>query len=381
MKIKTVGTLIFFAVSCVSVLSGQDAGRAKRDWLAYIGTYTRPPSQGIYAWRFEAASGKLTPLGLAAETSNPSFLAVHPNQRFLYAANEDRTGAISAFAIDPANGRLKLLNQVPSRGSGPCHVAVDPGGKWLFAANYGSGSVAAFPVREDGALGEATGFVQHAGSSVNAQRQSGPHAHSANLSPDGRWLLVADLGLDQILSYRVDTVKGTLSPGDPPFTKIAPGSGPRHMAFGRDGRFAYAISEMLSTVTVFRYNSARGSLQELQTAQVTPEGYTGPKSSAEIAVDPGGKFLYGSNRGDSTIAVFRIDADKGTLTLVERVSTQGKTPRTFAIDPTGAFLFAANQDSGNVVVFRIDPATGRLTPAGNVLEVASPVCIVFAAAH
>jgi 6-phosphogluconolactonase len=381
MKIKTIGTLIFFAVSCVSVLSGQDAGRAKREWRAYIGTYTRPPSQGIYAWRFEAASGKLTPLGLAAETSNPTFLAVDPKQRFLYAANEDKAGAISAFAIDPANGRLKLLNQVPSRGSGPCHVAVDPGGKWVFAANYGSGSVAVFPVHEDGTLGEATGFVQHAGSSGNTPRQSGPHAHSANVSPDGRWLLVADLGLDQILSYRVDAVKGTLSPGDPPFTKIAPGSGPRHMAFGRDGRFAYAISEMLSTVTVFRYNSARGSLQELQTAQMTPEGYTGPKSSAEIAVDPGGKFLYGSNRGDSTIAVFRIDADKGTLTLVERVSTQGKAPRNFAIDPSGAFLFAANQDSGNVVVFKIDPATGRLTPAGNVLEVANPVCIVFAAAR
>ena len=381
MKIKTVGALILLAASCVSVLSGQDAGRAKREWLTYIGTYTRPPSQGIYAWRFEVASGKLTPLGLAAETSNPSFLAVHPNQRFLYAANEDRTGAISAFAIDPANGRLKLLNQVPSRGSGPCHVAVDPGGKWLFAANYSSGSVAVFPVREDGALGEATGFVQHAGSSVNAQRQSGPHAHSANVSPDGRWLLVADLGLDQILSYRVDAVKGALSPGEPPFTKIAPGSGPRHMAFGRDGRFAYAINEILSTVTVFRYHSARGSLEELQTAQVTPEGYTGTKSSAEIAVDPGGKFLYASNRGDSTIAVFRIDADKGTLTPVERVSTQGKTPRSFAIDPTGAFLFAANQDSGNVVLFKIDAVTGRLTPAGNVLELASPVCVVFAAAR
>jgi 6-phosphogluconolactonase len=239
--------------------------------------------------------------------------------------------------------------------------------------------VAVFPVHEDGTLGEATGFVQHAGSSVNAQRQSGPHAHSANLSPDGRWLLVADLGLDQILTYRLDAVKGALTPGDPPFTKVAPGSGPRHMAFGKDGRFAYAISEILSTVTVFRYNSARGTLQELQTAQVTPEGYTGQKSSAEIAVDPAGKFLYASNRGDATIAVFRIDADKGTLTLVERVSTQGKTPRNFAIDPSGAFLFAANQDSGTVVVFKIDPATGRLTPAGNILEVPSPVCIVFAA--
>jgi 6-phosphogluconolactonase len=381
MKTKTVGVLILFAASCVSVLSGQEAARAKVEWLAYIGTYTRPPSKGVYAWRFEAASGKLTPLGLAAETSNPSFLAVDPNQRFLYAANEDKAGTISAFAIDPANGRLKPLNSVPSRGSGPCHVAVDASGKWVFAANYNSGSVAMFPVHADGALGEATGFVQHAGSSVNAQRQSGPHAHSANLSPDGRWLLVPDLGLDQILSYRVDAVKGTLYAGDPPFTKVAPGSGPRHMAFGKDGRFAYAINEMLATVTVFRYNSAHGSLEDLQTAQVTPDGYTGLKSSAEIAVDPNGKFLYASNRGDSTIAVFRIDGEKGTLTAVERVSTGGKTPRNFAIDPSGAFLFAANQDSGNVVVFRIDRATGRLTPAGSVLEVASPVCVVFAAAR
>jgi 6-phosphogluconolactonase len=372
MKIKTVGVLILLAASCVPA-TGQ--------WFAYVGTYTRQTSKGIYAWRFEAAGGKLTPLGLAAETSNPTFLAVAPSQRFLYAANEDKVGTISAFAIDPANGRLRPLNSVPSRGSGPCHVAVDPSGKWVFAANYNSGSVAMFPVRADGTLGEATGFVQHAGSSVNAQRQSGPHAHSANVSPDGRWLLVADLGLDQILSYRVDAVKGTLSAGDPPFTKIAPGSGPRHMAFGKDGRFAYAISEMLATVTVFRYNSARGSLEELQTAQVTPEGYTGAKSAAEIAVDQSGRFLYASNRGDSTIAVFRIDGEKGTLTAVERVSTEGKTPRNFAIDPSGAFLFAANQDSGNVVVFRIDRATGRLTPAGNVLEAASPVCVVFAAAR
>jgi 6-phosphogluconolactonase len=381
MKIKNVGALILFAASCVPVLSGQDAAKAKGEWLAYVGTYTRPPSKGIYVWRFQAGSGKLAPLGLAAETSNPSFLAVAPNQRFLYAANEDKAGTISAFAIDPANGRLKLLNRVLSRGSGPCHVAVDPSGKWVFAANYNSGSVAVFPVREDGTLGEATGFVQHAGSSVNAQRQSGPHAHSANVSPDGRWLLVADLGLDQILSYRVDAVKGTLSAGDPPFTKLAPGSGPRHMAFGRDGRFAYAISEMLATVTVFRYNSARGSLEELQTAPVTPDGYTGPKSAAEIAVDPSGKFLYGSNRGDSTIAVFRIDGEKGTLTAVEHVSTQGKAPRNFAIDPSGAYLFAANQDSGNVVGFKIDRATGRLTAAGSVLEVAYPVCVVFAAAR
>jgi len=204
------------AASCAPLLSGQ---------IVYIGTYTRTSSKGIYAWRLQPASGKLTPLGLAAETSNPTFLAVAPNQRFLYAANEDKVGTIGAFAIDAANGQLKLLNSVPSRGSGPCHVAVAPNGKWVFAANYNSGSVAVFPVHEDGTLGEATGFVQHAGSSVNAQRQSGPHAHSANLSPDGRWLFVADLGLDRILTYRLDAVKGALSPATPRSRRSLPGRG------------------------------------------------------------------------------------------------------------------------------------------------------------
>jgi len=360
------------------------AAGAAGDWIAYIGTYTRQKSKGIYAYRFAPASGKLTAIGLVGETVNPSFLAVHPNQRFLYAANEvgtyqgQPTGSISAFAIDQATAQLKPLNQVSSKGSGPCHVALDHTGKWLFAANYNSGSVAAYPVHDDGTLGEASAFVQHSGSSAN-QRQSGPHAHEITISADNRFVLVNDLGLDQILVYRLDPVKGTLAPNDPPFVKLAPGSGPRHMAFGKGGRFAYAINEILLTVTAFRYDAGRGSLTELQTVPASPETFAGPKSGAEIAVHPNGKFLYSSNRGPDNIAIFRIDAKKGTLTAVERVPTQGKTPRNFAIDPTGGYLFAANQDSDNVVVFRIDKGTGHLTPAGNVLDVGAPVCVVFAA--
>lgn len=364
---KLIG-LLLLGQSCLPV----------RAQIVYIGAYTRPPSRGISAYRLDASSGRLTSLGLAAETSNPSFLAVHPNQKFLYAANENNSGTISAFAIDAASGQLKFLNQVPSRGSGPCHVAVDKTGHWLYAANYNSGSVAAFPIRDDGKLGEASGFAQHAGSSVNAQRQSGPHAHSANLSPDGRFLFVADLGLDQILAYNLDPQKGKLTPHDPPFAKVAPGSGPRHMAFSTDSHFAYVINEMLATVTAFRYDAARGALAELQTIAITAPGYSGAKSAAEIAVHPNGRFLYASNRGDSTIALFHIDSAKGTLTAIDRTPTGGKTPRNFAIDPTGAWLFAANQESGNVVVFRIDPETGRLTAMGKPIDVASPVCVVFA---
>jgi 6-phosphogluconolactonase len=350
------------------------------EWIAYVGTYTGEDggdSEGIYAFRFDDVTGKLTALGLAAATSNPSFLAVHPNRRFLYAANENPAGRVSAFSIDSAKGTLKLLNSVSSRGAGPCHVALDKAGRWLFVANYDSGSLAALPIHEDGSLGEASAFVQHSGSSVNAQRQAGPHAHSANVSPDGRFVLAADLGLDEILTYPIDDAKG-LASTKPLSINVAPGSGPRHLAFSPDGRFAYAVNEMLATVTVFQYNAANGSLREFQTISTLPEAFKGSKSSAEIAVHPNGKFVYASNRGHDTIAVFRVDAgDRGSLASEGWTSTEGKTPRNFAIDPSGRFLLSANQDSGNIVVFRIDQTSGGLTPAGVEVKLLSPVSIVF----
>ena len=354
------------------------------DRTMYVGTYTRGASKGIYAYRFSSATGKTTPIGLVAETENPSFLAIHPNRRFLYAANEiskydgQAAGSVSAFVIDPATHALKLLNRVSSRGAGPCHVAVDKTGKWLFTANYDSGSVAGFPIHEDGSLGEASAFFQHAGSSVNKERQTGPHAHVVTLSPDNRFALVADLGLDRVFTYHVDPARGGLVPNDPPFVRLAPGSGPRHLAFRPDAKFVYSINELLSTVTTFRFDASHGGLKELQTLSTLPKNWSGSNSTAEIVIHPNARFLYASNRGDDSIAIFRIDPSRGTLTFVDRTPTQGKTPRNFAIDPSGAFLLAANQDSGSIVAFRVDSGTGRLTPTGDMLEVPSPVCILFA---
>jgi 6-phosphogluconolactonase len=274
-----------------------------------------------------------------------------------------------------------VLTWVAAKGGGPCHVAADKTGKWVFAANYNDGTAAAFPVKEDGSLGEAVWNVKNSGSSADKQRQAGPHAHSANLSPDNKFMLLADLGLDEVLVFKLDAAKGAVTPNDPPFAKLAPGSGPRHLTFGTNGKFAYVISEMLATVTAFRWDAAHGKLDELQTVSTLPAGYTGGKSTADIAVHPSGKFLYGSNRVHNSIALFDIDAAKGTLSMVDVFPSLGKTPRSFAIDPTGAYLFAAHQDSDNIVGFRIDPKTGRLTPTGDVLEVGAPVCVVFARAQ
>lgn len=359
---------------------------AKGKLLLYIGTYTGQYSKGIYAYRFDASSGRLAPLGLVAETTNPSYLAIHPSRRFLFAANEvsddngNKSGAVSSFAIEPKTGKLTLLNSVSSRGADPCYVAVDKTGKYVLVANYSSGSVAAFPIGDDGRLGEASAFIQHTGHGTNPERQEGPHAHSINLSPDNRFAVAADLGLDELIVYRFDATKGSLAAHDPPFAKVNSGAGPRHFDFHPRAKFAYAINEMGSTITAFAYDAAAGALKELQTVSTLPKDYSGSNDDADIHVNPSGKFLYGSNRGHDSIAVFAIDPDKGTLTLVEHASTQGKTPRNFGIDPSGNYLFAANQDSDNIVVFRIDSKTGRLTPTGQTIEVPSPVCVKFVAA-
>jgi 6-phosphogluconolactonase len=351
--------------------------------MVYIGTYTQGKSKGIYLFRMDPASGQLTPAGLAAETVNPSFLAIAPNHRFLYAVNEigefggTSSGAVSAFAIEPTTGKLTLLNQESSRGSGPCHLIVDRQGKNVLVANYGGGSVAVLPIRPDGRLGPATAFIQHQGSSVNPQRQKEPHAHSMNLDAANRFAFAADLGLDKVLIYRFDPNQGTLAPNDPAAAAVAPGAGPRHFAFHPSGRWAYVINEIDSTVTAFSYDAKTGALKSVQTISTLPERFTGNSSTAEIQVHPSGKFLYGSNRGDDSLAIFRIDPDTGRLTSVGRQPTQGKTPRGFGIDPTGTFLLAANQDSDSVVVFRIDPETGELRPTGQVVEVPKPVCVQF----
>jgi 6-phosphogluconolactonase len=352
-----------------------------QEMLVYVGTYTDGRSKGIYLFRMDLTSGQLTPIGLAAETANPSFLAIHPNHRYLYAVNEignfegTDSGAVSAFALDPVTGKLTPLNQQSSRGGGPCHLIVDREGKDVLVANYGGGCVAVLPIQPGGRLGPATCFIQHHGSSVNPQRQKEPHAHSINLDAANRFALAADLGLDKILIYRFDPDKGTLVPSDPAAAAVAPGSGPRHVAFHPNGRWAYVINEMASTVTTFDYDPKAGTLTTVQTVSTLPEGFTGSNTTAEIQIDPSGRFLYGSNRGHDSLAIFAIDPSTGRLTPVGRESTGGKNPRNFLIDPTGHYLLAANQDSDNIVVFRIDLQTGQLTRTGQVAEVPKPVCI------
>jgi len=349
--------------------------------LVYVGTYTGGKSQGIYRFHLDLASGRLTPAGVTAGVSNPSFLAIHPNRRYLYAVNEigelggAKTGGVTAFSINPQSGDLTLLNQQPSQGGGPCYVVVDRRGKNVLVANYGGGSVAVLPIQEGGRLGPSTAAIQHMGSSANPQRQEGPHAHSINLDRNNRFAFAADLGLDKILVYRFDTTKGTLVPNDPPAASVAPGSGPRHFAFHPNGRSAYVINEMNSTVTAFRYDPKAGVLKEVQTLSSLPAGFKGNNSTAEIQVHPSGKFLYGSNRGHHSIAIFAIDPETGRLTPVGHQSTEGKTPRNFGIDPTGTYLLAANQDSDRIVVFRIDPQTGQLTSTGHGVDVPMPVCV------
>lgn len=354
-----------------------------KEYLVYFGTSTQGESQGIYVSRFTPETGEVSSPELAAEASNPGFLAIHPNQKLLYAVGQSRDqdgkpiGTVAGFEIDPATGKLTRLNEVSSGGAGPCHLNVDKTGQAVAVANYGSGSVAALPLSADGHLLEASAFVQHEGSSVDPERQAEPHAHSVNFSPDNRFLIAADLGLDKLLVYRFRAEDASLTPNDPAHAALAPGAGPRHFTFHTSGRFAYAINEMASTVTAFSYDAVRGAFEELQTITTLPEDFDGASHTAEVLVHPSGRFLYGSNRGHNSIAVFTIDEGKGTLTPAGQVSTQGDWPRNFRIDPTGRYLFAANQRSDNVVVFRIDQASGRLTATGQVISVDSPMCVRF----
>jgi 6-phosphogluconolactonase len=354
--------------------------------LVYFGTYTGPKSKGVYSGRFDSQTGQLTDIKVAGEIQNPSWVTIHPNGRYLYAVteigNDARSEAtLSSFSIDPASGDLKFLNKVSTGGGGACHLAIDKTAKSIAVANYGSGSTAVFRLEADGTLGQRTGFQQHSGSSVNQRRQRGPHAHAVVFSPDNRFLLVPDLGMDEVISYRFDAGAASLTPDDPPYVKVKPGLGPRHFAFHPKGRFAYGLNEMGSAVTAFSYDPAKGVLTELQTISTLAPDFKGENNSAELMVDRAGRFVYASNRGDDSITVFAIDSKQGKLTEVERVPTQGKIPRSFGIDPTGKFLLAANQNSGNVVIFRVDEKSGKLTPTGQVVEVPSAVCVQFLAAR
>jgi 6-phosphogluconolactonase len=353
-------------------------------YRVYFGTYTDGgKSEGIYACELNAAVGTFTEPRLVAKTVNPSFLAIHPTKKYLYAVSEisevegERTGAVAAFAIDAPTGDLKLLNKQSSHGAGPCHLVVDPTGSAVLVANYGGGSVASLPIQDDGSLGPAASTIQHTGQSVNPQRQEAPHAHSINLDPAGRFALAADLGLDQVLVYTFDAETAQLAAHDPPFAAVSRGAGPRHLAFHPTGQYAYVINELANTVTAFAFDADLGTLTTIQTISTLPSDFGDASYTAEVQVHPSGKFLYGSNRGHDSLAIFTIDEFSGKLTEVGHQKTGGQTPRNFGIDPTGGYVLAANQASDTVVPFQVDQETGELKQIADPLAVPAPVCVKF----
>jgi len=349
-------------------------GARSQQELVFVGSGAR----NIEAFRFDLAAGVLTRVGLAAEIEHPSFLAVSPNHRFLYAISEGGNPAASSlnsFGIDAATGKLTFLNRQPAGGTGPCYVEVDAGGKNALIANYGSGSFSAFPLAANGAVQPISAFIQDQGSSLNPARQEGPHAHCLAVGPGGRLAFGCDLGLDKVMIFKFDSSRGTLVPNEPAFAPVKPGAGPRHIAFHPNGRWAYVINEMASSLTVFGCDASSGALREIQTESTLPLGFFGENTGAEVAAHPSGKFVYASNRGDDSIALFGCDPESGRVTFIERVPTGGKTPRQFEIDPTGRYLLAANQQSNTVVVFRIDAATGRLQPTGSQAQSDTPMCV------
>ncbi len=345
-------------------------------WRVYVGTYTSGDSKGIYQIEFNDETGEATLKGLAVETKNPSFLALHPTKPVLYACSELEDGAgVAAFAIDEASGALSLINGQPAGGSA-CHVAVSGDGKHAAVANYGAGSCSIYPIEAEGALGAAIGTFQHEGSSVHPKRQTAPHAHSANFDSSGRFVIVPDLGIDKLMVYKIDG--GAAVPNDPPFATVESGGGPRHFDFHPTQPWAYVVNELGNSVTAFKWDGKKGALDAIGSAGTLPDDFTGENTTAHIEVHPSGKFLYASNRGHDSIAVFAIDQDTGKLTAKGQTKTGGKTPRNFTQDPSGKFLLAANQNSNDIFVFTIDQETGALTPTGTRIEVSAPVCLVFA---
>jgi 6-phosphogluconolactonase len=348
--------------------------------IAYVGGYTDKEGKGIYAFRFNARTGELIPLGLAVETPYPSFLVLHPTGKYLYAVGftgpltGPRIGLVSAFAVDPVSSRLTLINEQSSGGGGPVRITIDQAGTHVFVANYGTGSVCVLPVEADGRLDTATALMQHTGSGPNPSRQDQPHAHSVVLDPAGRFAFACDLGIDKVMIYKFDAVSGTLEHHGS--VSLTPGSGPRHLTFSPDGNFAYVISEMLSTITAFSYDAAEEKLTEIQTISTLPSDWKGINTAAEVHVHPSGKFVYASNRGNDSLATYRTAPD-GKLSLVGLTPCGGKTPRFFTLDSTGTWLLCAHQNSGTIAVFKIDPDTGLPQQVGAPIKVPSPTCIVL----
>lgn len=366
-------TLLWLLITMVTASSVPAASSR-----VYIGTYTRGISRGIYTTTFDERTGRLGEPVLAAETVNPSFLAIHPKKPYLYAAGESGTsGGVIAFAIQP-DATLKLINTQSSGGSGPCHLSLDASGRTLLVANYGSGSIAALPVAPDGSLGAPSSTIQHSGSSINQRRQSGPHAHFIIPDPGNKRALVCDLGMDQVLVYDLDAAKSVLASRAPSVLNATPGAGPRHLTFGPEGRYVFVVNELNSTVSAMCWNRADGKLEALQSVSTLPGGAANPSNTcAGIQVHPSGRWLFASNRGDDSIAIFSVNRKNGSLEPAGHCSSGGKTPRHFAVSPGGKWVLAENQGSDSIVSLAFDSRTGRLQPTGHSIKVGAPVCLVF----
>ncbi len=367
------------ATKSVSLFAGDES--TPGELLVYIGTFTTGKSKGIYIYRMDLKTGALHYVN-TVKGASPAFLAIHPNRKYLYSVNElneyegKSGGSVSAFRIDAKTGDLVFINRQPSFGSSPCYLSLDKSGGYVYVANYDSGSLSVFPVKKDGGLGDVTDVVQHTGSGSNPQRQEGPHAHCINPDPDGNYILAADLGLDKLMIYKQD-VTGKLVPNRTPWYKTGDGFGPRHFAFHPNGRYVFLIHELGNSITSLAYNSKDGILTKIQTVSTLPSDYKGQNDCADIHVSPDGRFVYGSNRGHDSIAIFAVDEETGKLDSIGFEPTMGRTPRNFAIDPTGSYLLAANQNSDNIVVFKIDRKSGKPGPTGVSINVPNPVCVKF----
>ena len=376
-------TFLSVSVAGVAALSAPTLGVAQASPVfAYVGTYTRPPNgraQGIYVFRMNPETGALMPVQ-TVPSDNPSFLALDPARQFLYAVNENDPGEVSAFAVDSASGMLTPLNRQSANGAAPCHLSVDASGRWVLIANYTSGNFAVLPIQAGGRLGPVASTVQNSGTGPNTERQDGPHAHMIGFDPGMQYVLGVDLGVDRTRVFRLDSGTGRLNPVAATGESVlnaAPGAGPRHFAFHPNGQSVYVINELASTLSAFAFDATTGTATELQTLSTLPPDFVGMSTTAEVVVHPNGRFVYVSNRGHDSIAIFAVDEATGRMTPRGYESTRGRTPRNFALDPTGSFLYAANQNTDNIITFRVDAGTGRLTPTGLATSVPTPVCIAF----
>jgi 6-phosphogluconolactonase len=375
---KLTAALAAFVIATMSTsnASGGEKASTQSDYFVYVGVY----GKGVYAYRFHARDAKLDSLGMVGEVVNPSFLATDSHYKSLYAVSElegKAEGGVASFAMDRATGALRSLNSVSSGGVAPCHLAVDKSGRMLIVANYTTGGVSSFPIEKDGRIGKMASLMAAQGSSINQERQEGPHAHEVVISTDNKLAYVPDLGLDQIRMYRLDPGQAKLAPHEPPFLKDDPGFGPRHMAFSRDGKYLYVVNELKSLITVYAGDELSGHFQQVQTVSTVPEGFTGENGPAEILMDRGGKFVYASNRGPGTIAVFAVDSSNGKLRQVQVAATGDTFPRGVELDPTGGYLFVGDQKANRFVIFRVDPNSGQITLTGQPVDVPSPVAFLF----